>query len=143
LVTFSQLLSDSDFISIHAPLTIETKHSFGEKELRLMKKSAYLINTSRGPIIDEKALYKALKNKWIAGAALDVMEKEPPDWDDSLLTLDNLIITPHISFYSEESYIELKTKAAQAVLTVLTGKTPRSVVNPQVLKNKDLNGGEK
>jgi len=143
LVTFSQLLSDSDFISIHAPLTIETKHSFGEKELRLMKKSAYLINTSRGPIVDEKALYKALKNKWIAGAALDVMEKEPPDWDDSLLTLDNLIITPHISFYSEESYIELKTKAAQAVLTVLTGKTPRSVVNPQVLKNKDLNGGEK
>jgi len=109
LVEFSQLLSDSDFISIHAPLTTETRHSFGENELKAMKKTAYLINTSRGPIVDEKALCKALKNKWIASAALDIMEKEPPDWKNPLLNLDNLIVTPHISFYSEESYIELKT----------------------------------
>jgi len=134
LVEFSQLLSDSDFVSIHAPLTDETRHSFGENELRAMKKTAYLINTARGPIIDEKALYRALKKRWIAGAALDVMEKEPPDWKNSLLKLDNLIITPHISFYSEESYIELKTKTAKAVLSVLKGELPRIFVNPQVVK---------
>ena len=98
LVEFSQLFSDSDFISIHSPLTEETRHSFGENELKAMKKTAYLVNTARGSIIDEKALYKALEGRWIAGAALDVMEKEPPDWENSLLKLDNLIISPHISF---------------------------------------------
>jgi len=134
LVELSQLLTDSDFVSIHVPLTAETRHSFGENELKKMKKTAYLINTSRGSIIDEKALYQALKNRWIAGAALDVMEKEPPDWNSSLLQLDNLIITPHISFYSEESYVELKTKVAQAVLSVLKGELPRAIVNPQVVK---------
>jgi len=134
LIEFSQLLSDSDFISIHVPLTAETRHSFGENELKKMKKTAYLINTSRGPIVDEKALYQALKNRWIAGAALDVMEKEPPDWNSSLLQLDNLIITPHISFYSEESYVELKTKVAQTVLSVLKGELPKAMANPQVVK---------
>jgi len=125
LVEFSQLLSDSDFISIHAPLTTETRHSFGENELKAMKKTAYLINTSRGPIVDEKALCKALKNKWIASA---------PDWKNPLLNLDNLIVTPHISFYSEESYIELKTKVAESVLSVLKGELPRAMVNPQAIK---------
>ena len=134
LVEFSQLLTDSDFISIHVPLTVETKHSFGKNELKVMKKTAYLINTSRGPVINEKDLYIALKERWIAGAALDVMEKEPPDWNSSLLQLDNLIITPHIAFYSEESYVELKTKVAQAVLSVLKGELP-SVVRQ---KNKSF-----
>jgi len=106
LVDFSQLLSDSDFISLHTPLLKETRHAFGENEFKKMKKTAYLINTSRGPIVDEKALYQALKNRWIAGAALDVMEKEPPDWNSSLLQLDNLIITPHISFYSEDLFTQ-------------------------------------
>ena len=134
LVEFSQLLSDSDFLSIHAPLTDETRHSFGKDELSSMKKTAFLINTSRGPLIDEKALYVALKEKWIAGAALDVMEDEPPNWENPLFTLDNLIITPHISFYSEESYVELKTKVAESVLAVLKGELPRAIVNPQVIK---------
>ena len=134
LVEFSQLLPDSDFVSIHVPLTAETRHSFGENELKKMKKTAYLINTARGPIVDEKALYQALKNRWIAGAALDVMEKEPPDWNSSLLQLDNLIISPHIAFYSEESYVELKTKVAQAVLSVLKGELPKAIVNSQVVK---------
>ena len=134
LVEFSQLFSDSDFISIHSPLTEETRHSFGENELKAMKKTAYLVNTARGSIIDEKALYKALEGRWIAGAALDVMEKEPPDWENSLLKLDNLIISPHISFYSEESYVELKTKVAQAVLSVLKGELPRAIVNPELVK---------
>jgi len=134
LVEFSQLLSDSDFVSIHTPLTDETRHSFGENELKAMKKTAFLINTARGPIVDEEALYKALEKRWIAGAALDVMEKEPPNWENSLLKLNNLIITPHISFYSEESYVELKTKTAEAVLSVLKGELPRAMVNPQVVK---------
>jgi len=134
LVEFSQLLSDSDFISIHSPLTNEARHLFGENELKKMKKTAYLINTARGPIIDERNLYVALKERWIAGAALDVMEKEPPDWENLLQKLDNLIITPHISFYSEESYVELKTKTAKAVLSVLKGGLPRAMVNPQVVK---------
>lgn len=133
LVEFSKLLSNSDFISIHSPLTDETRHLFGENKLRAMKKTAYLINTARGPIVDEEALYNALKNKWIAGAALDVMEKEPPDWKNLLPKLDNLIITPHISFYSEESYVELKTKVAESVLSVLKGELPRAIVNPQVV----------
>jgi len=134
LVKFSKLLSVSDFISIHAPLTIETRHYFGENELKKIKKTAYLINTARGPIIDERALYLALEEKWIAGAALDVMEEEPPDWKNSLLKLDNLIITPHISFYSEESYVELKTKTAKTLLSVLKGELPGAIVNPQVIK---------
>jgi len=136
LVELSQLLSDSDFISIHTPLTDKTRHSFGESELKTMKKTAYLINTARGPIIDERNLYVALKERWIAGAALDVMEKEPPDWENLLPKLDNLIITPHISFYSEESYVELKTKTAKAVLSVLKGGLPRAMVNPQAANKK-------
>ncbi len=134
LAALEQLLYESDFLSIHAPLTDKTKHIIGEKELMMMKNSAYLINTSRGSLVDEKALYVALKEKRIAGAALDVMENEPPDWNNPLLSLENIIITPHISFYSEESYTELKTKAAEAVLSVLTGNKPRSIVNPMVLK---------
>ncbi len=133
LVSLDHLLANSDFLSIHAPLTEETRHSFGEKPLKSMKKTAFLINTSRGPLVDEKALFVALKEKWITGAALDVMEKEPPDWQNPLFTLENIIITPHISYYSEASYQELKTKTAQAVLSVLQGKKPRAVVNPQVL----------
>jgi D-3-phosphoglycerate dehydrogenase len=136
LVSFSELLSNSDFISIHVPLTQETKHFFGEEEFKAMKKDAYLINTARGAIVDEFALYRALKEGWIAGAALDVMKKEPPDPKNPLLKLDNLIITPHISYYSEESYAELKTKAAQAVLDVLKGGLPKAIVNPQVVKER-------
>jgi len=136
LVSFSELLSNSDFVSVHAPLTEETKHAFGKGEFKAMKKDAYLINTARGAIVDEFALYRALKEGWIAGAALDVMEKEPPDPQNPLLRMDNLIISPHISYHSEQSYAELKTKAAQAVLDVLKGGLPKAIVNPQVVKEK-------
>jgi D-3-phosphoglycerate dehydrogenase len=136
MVDFLQLLLESDFISINASLTDETWHSFGEDELRAMKKSAYLINTARGAIVDEKILYNALRERWIAGAGLDVLEKEPPDWDNPLLKLDNVIFTPHSAFYSEESYIELKTRTAKAVLSVLNGKLPETIINPQVLNRK-------
>lgn len=136
MVNFSQLLSDSDFISINASLTDETWHAFNENELKAMKKIAYLINTARGSIVDEKALYKALRERWIAGAGLDVLEKEPPDWDNPLLKLDNVIFTPHSAFYSEESYIELKMRTAKAVLSVLNGKLPETIINPRVLNRK-------
>jgi len=136
MVDFPQLLSESDFISINASLTDKTWHAFKENELKAMKKTAYLINTARGSIVDEKALYKALREGWIAGAGLDVLEKEPPDWNNPLLKLDNVIFTPHSAFYSEESYIELKTRTAKAVLSVLNGKLPETIINPQVLNRK-------
>jgi len=137
MVDFPQLLSESDFISINASLTDETWHAFKENELKAMKKTAYLINTARGSIVDERVLYKALREGWIAGAAVDVMEKEPPDWDNPLLKLDNVVFTPHSAFYSEESYIELKTKVAEAVISVLSGRLPKSIMNPEVIKKNN------
>jgi len=135
LVSFEDLLKRSDFVSIHAPLTKETRHTFGEAALRLMKKTAYLINTSRGPLVDEAALCKALKEGWIAGAAIDVMEHEPPDWNNPLFSVrDKLIVTPHAAYYSEESYVELKRKTALAVAKTLKGGRPDSVVNRAVLE---------
>jgi len=136
MVDFPQLLSESDFISINASLTDETWHAFKENELKAMKKTAYLINTARGSIVDERVLYKALREGWIAGAGLDVLEKEPPDWDNPLLKLDNVVFTPHSAFYSEESYIELKTKVAEAVISVLSGRLPKSIMNPEVIEKK-------
>jgi len=96
-----ELLSQSDFISIHCPLTKETRHIIGERTLKIMNSNAVLINAGRGPLIDEKALYRALSEKWISAAAVDVMEKEPPDPDHPLLKLDNFIVTPHVAPYSD------------------------------------------
>jgi len=123
----------SDFISIHSPLLPETKGMFNADLFRRMKPTAYLINTARGPIVDEKALADALDAKQLAGAALDVMPTEPPV-NSPLLGRDNVIITPHTSFYSEESLVDLQTKAAEEVARVLTGQAPRNPVNPEVLQ---------
>jgi D-3-phosphoglycerate dehydrogenase len=98
-----------------------------------MKPSAYLVNTARGPIVDEAALAAALDAKQIAGAALDVMTQEPPG-SSPLFGRDNVIVTPHTSFYSEESLVELQTKAAEEVVAVLSGKPPRNPVNPEALQ---------
>ena len=103
-----------------------------------MKPTAYIINTSRGDIIDSSALHKALAEGWIAGAALDVLPQEPPATDEPLLGLDNIIITPHAAFMSEESIYDLEIKAATAVVKVLTGQMPNSVVNPEVLESPTL-----
>jgi len=132
MVDLPTLLQQSDVLSIHAPLTPETHHIIAEPELRQMKRSAYLINTGRGPVVDGKALYHALKEGWIAGAGLDVLEKEPPDPDDPLLALDNVVFTPHYASYTEEAYLELRTKAAQNVASVLRGEWPKYLVNPEV-----------
>jgi D-3-phosphoglycerate dehydrogenase len=132
-VEFDELLKISDYISIHTPLLPATHHLFNADVLRRMKPSAYLINTARGPIIDEAALAAALEQKEIAGAALDVMEQEPPS-GSPLFGRDNVIVTPHTSFYSEESLVDLQTKAAEEVVRVLSGQAPRNPVNPEALK---------
>ncbi|MBI4887086.1 MAG: C-terminal binding protein [Acidobacteria bacterium] len=132
-VDFPTLLASSDYVSIHSPLVPETKNLFGAEAFRQMKRTAYLVNTARGPIIDEAALAAALDAKLIAGAALDVMAQEPPPAGHALFGRDNVILTPHTSFYSEESLVELQTKAAQEVVAVLEGKAPRNPVNPEAL----------
>jgi D-3-phosphoglycerate dehydrogenase len=132
-VTFDELLKISDYISIHTPLLPATRHLFNADVLSRMKPTAYLINTARGPIIDEAALASALDQGHLAGAALDVMEQEPPS-GSPLFGRDNVIVTPHTSFYSEESLVDLQTKAAEEVVRVLSGQTPKNPVNPEALK---------
>jgi len=132
-VDFEPLLQTSDFVSIHTPLTDETHHMFGVNEFGEMKKSAFLINTARGPIVDGTALYEALKTGEIAGAGVDVVEQEPPLPDDPLLKLDNFTITAHTAWYSEESQKLLQQETARAVAAVLKGGKPRSLVNPEVM----------
>ena len=137
-VTFQELLTTSDFITIHAPLTQETEHMFSDAEFRAMKPTAYLINTARGGIVDTAALTTALRNGDIAGAGLDVLETEPPNQNEELLTLDNAVITPHAAFVSEDAILELEVTAAKCVAQVLTGQLPESVVNPSVLEQPNL-----
>ena len=133
-VDFDELVRVSDYISIHTPLIPATYHLFGAEVFPRMKPGAYLINTARGPIVDEAALARALDLKQLAGAALDVMEQEPPV-NSSLFGRDNVILTPHTSFYSEESLVDLQIKAAEEVLRVLTGKPVRNPVNPEVAQS--------
>lgn len=129
-----RILVESDYISLHAPATAQTAGLVGDRELRLMKPTAYLINTSRGALVDEDALITALTQGWIAGAALDVLRQEPPPPDHPLLQLDNAIVTPHAAFYSETAIAELQTKAARNVAHVLSGTMPPTVVNPEVMQ---------
>ena len=137
-VSFPELLGTSDFITIHAPLTSETEHLFSEAEFRAMKPTAFLINTSRGGIVDTTALTIALRNGDIAGAGLDVLETEPPNQNEELLTLENVVVTPHAAFISEESILDLEVTAAKCVVQVLRGQLPASVVNPSVLEQPNL-----
>ena len=132
-VSLAELLSRSDYVSVHCPLTPETKNLFSTETFKQMKAGSYIVNTARGPIIDEAALAVARDSGHIAGAALDVMAQEPPP-ASPLFGRDNVLITPHTSFYSEESLVELQTKAAQEVVAVLSGKAPRNPVNPEALK---------
>jgi len=132
-VDFPTLLKRSDYISVHSPLTPETKGLFNADAFKQMKKGAYIVNTARGPVIDEQALAAAIDSGHIAGAGLDVMTNEPPV-NSPLIGKKNVIITPHTSFYSDESLVELQTKAAQEVANVLTGKPARNPVNEVVQK---------
>lgn len=128
LVDFDSLLERSDYISVHAPLTDKTHHLFSKDAFQKMKSEALLINTARGPLVDDQALADALDDGQIGGAALDVLPIEPPV-DSPLLNRDNVIITPHTAFYSVEALVDLQTKAAEDVVSVLNGQTPRYPVN--------------
>jgi D-3-phosphoglycerate dehydrogenase len=133
--SLEELLASADYVSLHAPSTPETRGLIGEAELRAMKPTAYLVNTSRGALVDEDALARGVEEGWIAGAALDVMAQEPPDPANPLLRLDGVIVTPHAAFYSETAIAELETKAARNVAEVLAGRVPETVVNPAVLES--------
>jgi D-3-phosphoglycerate dehydrogenase len=135
-VEMKGLLTRSDYISVHSPLTKETENAFGIEEFRAMKRTAWIINTSRGPVIREEDLIKALDEKLIAGAALDVLTKEPPDKNHPLIHRDNVIITPHMGGWTWDSREDLQTKGAEEAVRALKGERPKNVVNPEVLSAK-------
>jgi len=130
------LLSRSDFISLHLPLCPETHHLIGAAEFAAMKSTAILVNTSRGPIVDQKALYQALKSHQIFAAGIDVTEIEPISPEDPLLTLDNVIIAPHIASASFTTRTSMATMAAANLIAGLHGQIPPNCVNPEAIKGK-------
>ena len=129
------VLRESDFVCVNCPLTPETRHLVGDREFALMKPTAYLINTARGPIVDEKALYTALVERRIAGAALDVFEQEPIAPDNPILKLDNVIVTPHSICWTDEFFRNNAESAFRSVIAVAKGEVPTYVVNRDVLKH--------
>jgi D-3-phosphoglycerate dehydrogenase len=133
-VSFDELVAGSDYLIIQAPLTRQTHHLFNRTTLQRMKPTAILINTARGPIVEDAALTEALTNGWIAGAGLDDIEEEPSkqrDWRPSnpLLKLPNVIVTPHAAYYSEESIALVRRIAAEEAVRVVNGQAPHSPVN--------------
>jgi glyoxylate reductase len=133
----SSLLRRSDFITLHTNLTTETQHLIGTEQFERMKRTAVLVNTSRGPIVDNMALYEALKSGKIAYAALDVTEPEPLPADHPLLTLDNIIVVPHIASASVATRTKMGLMAADNLIAGLRGKMPPNPVNPEVLKKSE------
>ena len=131
-VTLEALAARSDYISVHTLLNAETRHLIGETFFRRTKPTAILINTSRGPVVDEQALYQALVDKRLAGAALDVWEREPVVADNPLLTLDNVIATPHAAYFSSAAVAQVPRRCGEEVARVLSGQRPLNVVNPEV-----------
>jgi D-3-phosphoglycerate dehydrogenase len=129
LVDLPELLKKADYVLVHTVLNKETYHLIGEKQFRMMKPGAYFINTARGAIVDEPALIRALREKWIAGAGLDVFEKEPVDADNPLLKMDNVIVLPHSASYSDAAFVRLRQSVGREAARVLIGKWPKNVVN--------------
>jgi glyoxylate reductase len=130
------LLQEADFVTLNVPLLKETHHLMDEKRLKLMKKTAILVNNARGPVVDEKALYKALKEGWIAGAGLDVFEQEPTPTSNPLLTLDNVVVAPHISSASFETRSKMAEMVAENLIAFFEGKAPPNLVNKGVVNVK-------
>jgi len=135
-VPLDDLLAQSDFISIHVPLKSETRHLIDERALRHMKPNAILVNTARGPIVDEKALVRALKESWIAGAGLDVYEKEPA-LAQGLAELPNVVLLPHLGSATVRARAEMARRAATNLIAALSGERPSNLVNPEVLEIRD------
>src|SRR5438132_1079993 len=132
LVSLEDVLRESDFISLHPVLTPETSHLINASRLALMKPTAYLINTSRGGVIDEPALIEALRQQRLAGAGLDVFETEPPAIDNPLLHMDNVIGTPHGLSHADESLRRCASMTEENVLAIVAGREPPYIVNPRV-----------
>ena len=132
-VEMDDLLRAADFVTVHTDLNNSSRHVIGARELSLMKPSAYLINTSRGPTVDQKALQAALESGQIAGAGLDVLEREPPDPDEEIVKLPNAITFPHIGTATEETRRFMREMAVENLISVLEGREPPAIVNPAVL----------
>jgi len=132
-----ELLQMADFVTLHVPLDDSTLLMIGEDRLKLMKRTAYLINTARGQVVDEQALYRALVNGWIAGAGLDVYTEEPPTFR-ALIELENIVCTPHSAGLSREASYAMAMETVHKVITVFEGKIPENVLNPEVLKRREL-----
>lgn len=138
MCSIEQLMGEADYVTIHLPLTEETRHFIDEGKLAMMKSTAYLINTARGPVLDEHALVEALHTGKIAGAALDVHENEP-QMNPELMQMENAILTPHIASATHEVREKMGEQAVEAILKALSGKKPENLVNPEVLeKEKDV-----
>jgi D-3-phosphoglycerate dehydrogenase len=135
LVSLDDVFRRADVVSVSCPLTPETRHLVNDKRLALMKPTAYLINTARGPIVDQKALTRVLQERRIAGAGLDVLEQEPPDPNDPILKLDNVILAPHALCWTDQCFAGNGAADVTAVLEVQHGRVPRGVVNRVVLES--------
>ena len=133
--TLDELLSEADYVSLHCPLTAETRHLIGERELRRMRPTAILLNTSRGPVIDEAALVRALAGGWVAGAGLDVLEHEPPDRDNPLLKMDNVVLTPHFAGCSADGVENRWRLSVETLLALARHQSPPSWVNQEQLRD--------
>ncbi|PZC41295.1 MAG: D-3-phosphoglycerate dehydrogenase [Chloroflexi bacterium] len=136
--TLEEMLSMSDIVSMHAPSTGDAFHLMSEPQFKSMKPTGLFINNGRGPTVDEEALIKALEQKWIAGAGLDVFEQEPPDPENPLLHMENVILTPHVASASQRMAPETRRRVGKELSLVLTGRWPRSCVNPAVLADSGL-----
>jgi phosphoglycerate dehydrogenase-like enzyme len=139
-VDLDTVLRESDFVVVICLLTPETHHLIGPAQLRLMRPTAYLINTARGPIVDETALIAALREGRIAGAALDVFEQEPVDRANPLLTMDNVIVTPHALCWTDECFRGIAESGFNSIIAALQGRWPRNVVNPEVRQHPRVTG---
>ena len=137
-VGLAELLQRSDIVSMHAPSTQEVYHMLTEEHFRQMKPTALFINNGRGPTVDENALIKALQEGWIAGAGLDVLEEEPPNPENPLLHMDNVILTPHVASASARMGPETRRRVGQEIALALSGRWPRTCVNPSVLEKTSL-----
>jgi D-3-phosphoglycerate dehydrogenase len=135
LVSLDELLRESDYVAICCALTPETRSLMSESRLRMMKPTSYLINVARGPIVDQQALTRALQERWIAGAGLDVFEEEPIDPADPLLALDNVILAPHAICWTDECFLNNGKSACQSLLEVANGRRPKHVVNPAAFEH--------
>jgi phosphoglycerate dehydrogenase-like enzyme len=138
LADMDTVLAESDFLNISVPLSEETRHLIGERELRKMKKTAYLINTARGPVVDEAALIKALQEGWIQGAGLDVFEQEPTPPDNPLLRMDNVVVAPHALGHTDQFFMESWNQKLRQVSQIIRGEVPEALINREVLDKPEF-----